>query len=127
MTNIYQDGTYLEKNPSLHEEDSEYKFAYIRELLQDVRPEGGRFRVLDIGGGLVSLRHRFADFSRQKGFQSSAMLLICPRTCLQNKGQQSVRHPCNVGLQGYPRVRGVRSGTTDRCDRTYPRQRFRCR
>lgn len=67
MTNIYQDGTYLEKNPSLHEEDSEYKFSYIRKLLLDVRPEGERFRVLDIGGGAGLVAAQVCQFLSTKG------------------------------------------------------------
>jgi hypothetical protein len=51
MTDIYRDGTYLENNPSLHEEDSEYKFHYMRQLLKGLCFAGEPIRVLDIGGG----------------------------------------------------------------------------
>ena len=51
MTDIYRDGTYVKNNPSLHEEDSEYKVRYIRALLERLRFESDPIRVLDIGGG----------------------------------------------------------------------------
>ncbi len=51
MSDIYVDGTYIQNNPSLHEEDSLYKFAYIRELLQGMTFPGKRIRILDVGGG----------------------------------------------------------------------------
>jgi SAM-dependent methyltransferase len=48
---IYRDGTYLRNNPTLHGEDSEYKFAYIQQLLARCAFAGPSVRVLDIGGG----------------------------------------------------------------------------
>lgn len=48
---IYRDGTYLRNNPTLHGEDSAYKFAYIRRLLARCAFAGPSVRILDIGGG----------------------------------------------------------------------------
>jgi len=48
---IYRDGTYLRNNPTLHGEDSEYKFAYIRQLMTQCAFTGPSVRILDIGGG----------------------------------------------------------------------------
>jgi SAM-dependent methyltransferase len=49
---IYDDGTYAEHNPTLHEEDSSYKMRYLAELLEET---GGAWpphvRILDVGGG----------------------------------------------------------------------------
>ena len=50
-SNMYQDGTYLRNNPSMHEEDSNYKFRHIRSLLEDLQFDAGALRILDIGGG----------------------------------------------------------------------------
>lgn len=51
VCDIYRDGTYLRNNPTLHGEDSEYKFFYIRRLLARCVFPGPTVRVLDIGGG----------------------------------------------------------------------------
>lgn len=50
MNDIYRDGTYARNNPSLHEEDSAYKFRYIRQLLEQI-DLGDVVRILDVGGG----------------------------------------------------------------------------
>lgn len=49
--NIYSDGTYLRNNPTLHGEDSAYKFKYIERLLSRCSFTNPVVRVLDIGGG----------------------------------------------------------------------------
>ncbi|MBK6637151.1 MAG: methyltransferase domain-containing protein [Rhodocyclaceae bacterium] len=51
VRDIYRDGTYLRSNPTLHSEDSEYKFCYIKCLLDGCNFSGTTLRVLDIGGG----------------------------------------------------------------------------
>lgn len=51
MSDIYRDGSYIALNPSLHEEDSDYKFKYISSLLREIRFGTAPIRVLDIGGG----------------------------------------------------------------------------
>lgn len=47
---IYNDGSYVGRHPSLHSEDSEYKFSYIEKLL-DALDLRGTVRILDVGGG----------------------------------------------------------------------------
>jgi cyclopropane fatty-acyl-phospholipid synthase-like methyltransferase len=49
MTNIYNDGTYLENNPTWHEHDAAWKVSQIRKMLRrnNVTPQ----RVCDIGCG----------------------------------------------------------------------------
>ena len=51
MSDIYRDGSYISLNPSLHEEDSDYKFKYISTLLREISFGTAAIRVLDIGGG----------------------------------------------------------------------------
>lgn len=69
MSDIYQDGTYLQNNPSLHEEDSEYKFRYIRTLLHDLSFVGGPVRVLDIGGGVGVIAAQVCRFLSAGGIR----------------------------------------------------------
>ena len=51
MTDIYNDNSYLEKNPSLHTEDSEFKFQNIKRFLSSIEVKNNRIKILDIGGG----------------------------------------------------------------------------
>mgnify|MGYP000261650339 CR=1 FL=1 len=67
MSNIYQDGTYIQNNPSLHEEDSEYKLGYICTLLEELCFEGESVRVLDVGGGSGVLAAQVCRFLAARG------------------------------------------------------------
>ena len=49
--NIYENGTYINNNPALHAEDSDYKFEYIKKLISSINFSGNRIKVLDVGGG----------------------------------------------------------------------------
>ena len=51
MTDIYNDDSYIEKNPTLHTEDSEFKFQNIKRFLNSVEVKNNRIKILDIGGG----------------------------------------------------------------------------
>jgi cyclopropane fatty-acyl-phospholipid synthase-like methyltransferase len=51
MTDIYNDNSYLEKNPSLHTEDSKFKFQNIKRFLSSIEVKNNRIKILDIGGG----------------------------------------------------------------------------
>ena len=51
MTDIYNDNSYLEKNPTLHTEDSEFKFQNIKRFLSSIEVKNNRIKILDIGGG----------------------------------------------------------------------------
>ena len=48
---IYNNGTYLEKNKTIHSEDSEYKFSYIKKLIKEIDFSNTTVKVLDVGGG----------------------------------------------------------------------------
>ena len=67
--NIYRDGTYLRNNPTLHGEDSEYKFAYIRRLLEKCAFVGPSVRILDIGGGGGGIAALLCQHLAQHGLQ----------------------------------------------------------
>ena len=69
MINIYQDGTYIYNNPSLHEEDSEYKLNYIFKLMKKVSFHGQMVRVLDVGGGAGIISARVCGLLAKQGYQ----------------------------------------------------------
>jgi SAM-dependent methyltransferase len=64
---IYSDGTYVAANPTLHAEDSEYKFRYIRGLLEGLRFDRDPIRVLDIGGGAGLVAAQVCEWLATKG------------------------------------------------------------
>ena len=67
--NIYTDGSYISSHPSLHGEDSEYKFYYIRQLLGRCNFSKSSLRVLDIGGGAGVVASLVCDYLSKQGFQ----------------------------------------------------------
>jgi len=60
--NIYSDGNYIRLNPTLHEEDSDYKFLYIKILLKNLCFEKDTIRVLDVGGGAGVVAAKVCDY-----------------------------------------------------------------
>lgn len=48
---IYNDNSYIRNNPSLHSEDSEFKFQNILSFLRSIEIENDKIKILDVGGG----------------------------------------------------------------------------
>ena len=51
MTDIYNDNSYIEKNPTLHTEDSKFKFQNIKRFLNSIEVKNNKIKIIDIGGG----------------------------------------------------------------------------
>ena len=51
MSDIYNDNSYLKNNPTLHSEDSEFKFNNIRKFLEKIIIQEKKIKILDVGGG----------------------------------------------------------------------------
>ena len=51
MADIYNDNSYIEKNPTLHTEDSEFKFQNIKRFLNSIEVKNNKIKIIDIGGG----------------------------------------------------------------------------
>ena len=67
--NIYRDGTYLRNNPTLHGEDTDYKFNYIRRLLKRCAFAGPSVRILDVGGGGGAIAALLCEHLAQQGLK----------------------------------------------------------
>ncbi|WP_165922990.1 class I SAM-dependent methyltransferase [Sulfurirhabdus autotrophica] len=65
---IYSDGTYIEHNPSLHQEDSAYKMTYLESLLETIEWPKGLIRILDVGGGAGILGWLVCEWFHQHGY-----------------------------------------------------------
>ena len=67
MTQIYEDGTYLENNPSWHEEDSPWKAMQIRKIIEKNHLEPDSICEIGCGAGGV-LCQLSKDYSDDKAF-----------------------------------------------------------
>ena len=52
MTDIYNDNSYIEKNPTLHTEDSEFKFQNIKRFLNSIEVKNNKIKIIDRYGYL---------------------------------------------------------------------------
>lgn len=66
MLNIYNDGTYFEKNPTWHEEDSPWKAKQIIKIID--RNELNPQRICEIGCGAGEILNRLSDEYPEKNF-----------------------------------------------------------
>ena len=71
--NIYKDGSYLQSNPTWHEEHSAWKAAKIGEILADNRIVPDTIAEVGCGAGqiLVELANSFPDVKKVSGYEIS--------------------------------------------------------
>ena len=67
MIDIYNDDSYIEKNPTLHTEDSKFKFQNIKRFLSSVQVKNNRIKILDIGGGAGMIGKLVLDYFHENG------------------------------------------------------------
>ena len=67
MKDIYNDNSYLEKNPTLHTEDSEFKFQNVKKFLDLVVVKKNKIKILDIGGGAGIIGKLVLEYFQKKG------------------------------------------------------------
>ena len=67
MIDIYNDNSYLENNPSLHTEDSEFKFQNIKGFLSSIEVKNKRIKILDIGGGAGMIGKLVLEYFQESG------------------------------------------------------------
>lgn len=51
ITNIYNNNSYISNNPTLHTEDSDFKFNNFVQFLDKIEIQDNHIKILDIGGG----------------------------------------------------------------------------
>ena len=67
MSDIYNDNTYLEYNPTIHIEDSEFKFNNIIKFLEKIKIQDKKIKILDIGGGAGIIGKMVMEFFLVRG------------------------------------------------------------
>lgn len=72
MADIYNDGTYIDHNPTLGFEDAQYKFGYIKKLIERNWKEFSnkkKLSILDIGGGCGELGRLLCEYLIHQGME----------------------------------------------------------
>jgi ubiquinone/menaquinone biosynthesis C-methylase UbiE len=103
LRNIYNDRTYVCNNPSLHTEDSQFKFENIESLLNDVPIRNGHLRILDVGGGagLLGLYvHRYFE-NRNVMVTMHALDLSEEMLKLQKLNNANLEKVFNCGIENF--------------------------
>lgn len=83
MRDLYTDGTYIKQNPTLHVEDSEYKFFYIKQLLDEIKPKNNHIKILDIGGGAGIIGLKVCEYFLKMGTEISFYALDLSKEMLE--------------------------------------------
>lgn len=87
MTQIYADGTYLEHNPSWHEEDSPWKAKQIRNIIKKNALNPKRICEIGCGAGeiLKQLSEQYADNKEFYGYEVSPQAFeLCDKKSKKN-------------------------------------------
>ena len=69
MEDIYNDGTYIENNPDLHEGESDFKFDNFRPFLDGIELQEKEIKILDVGGGAGKISFLVAEYFKKKGYE----------------------------------------------------------
>lgn len=100
---IYNDGTYIQNNPSLHSEDALYKFTYIQDLLQTYLSSNSKneISILDIGGGCGKIGRFVCEFFQKQNIKISftALDLSLEMLDIQRENNPHINQSLNTPLE----------------------------
>lgn len=97
---FYSDGSYIERHPTLHAEDSAYKMRYLAQLLDGVDPAAWphRVRVLDVGGGAGVLGRLVCEWFAARGHEvTCAAADLSPRMLELQRANNPYVHDVHLG------------------------------
>ena len=66
MGDIYNDNSYIINNPTLHSEDSEFKFNNVLRFLNLIEIKENKIKILDVGGGAGLIGKRVMKYYAKK-------------------------------------------------------------
>ena len=103
IKNIYTSNYYLEKNPSLHEEETSWKIKKIKPLVDQflVRFNEKKLRLLDVGGGTGKILKEISEYIEKKHkikVEKYALDLTPKILELQRKNNSSLRKALNEDI-----------------------------
>jgi len=100
MSDIYRDGTYFARHPTLHEEDSGFKFEGVVEFLDLLQFRDRKIRLVDVGGGAGRLGFLVADYLHDRGceIEFAALDLSDQMLALQKKNNPYIKKTLNMSL-----------------------------
>jgi ubiquinone/menaquinone biosynthesis C-methylase UbiE len=105
MTDIYNDNSYLEKNPSLHTEDSKFKFQNIKRFLSSIEVKNNRIKILDIGGGAGIIGKLVLEHFQESGIVVSfhSLDLSTQMLKIQLKNNPQIKKIINCSINECPK------------------------
>ena len=105
MTDIYNDNSYLEKNPSLHTEDSKFKFQNIKRFLSSIEVKNNRIKILDIGGGAGIIGKLVLEYFQESGIVVSfhSLDLSTQMLKIQLKNNPQIKKIINCSINECPK------------------------
>ena len=101
MSDIYNDNTYLENNPTIHSEDSEFKFNNIREFLVRIKTQDRKIKILDVGGGAGIIGKMVMEFflKRDINVTLDCLDLSAEMLKIQKKNNPKINKLLNYSLE----------------------------
>lgn len=101
---IYNNNSYIDHNPGLHEEDSEYKFQQFAKYLDSVEIISNKIKILDIGGGAGILGNMVAEYFVNKGVEVdfAALDLSAQMLNVQKQNNKHIRMAWNLTIDQCP-------------------------
>ncbi|RXJ69000.1 hypothetical protein CRV08_06095 [Halarcobacter ebronensis] len=104
IEDTFNEDTYIKHNSTLALEDVEYKFSYIKDLLDNLIIKKEEISILDVGGGGGFLGKKVAEYFFSKGYniKFSALDVSGKMLEIQKKNNSFIQSTYNCYLEDLP-------------------------
>lgn len=101
MGDIYNDNSYIDNNPTLHSEDSDFKFSNILEFLDMLTINENKIKILDVGGGAGLIGKMVMNYFLNKGVEVllDSLDLSIEMLKIQKKNNPKINNLFNCSLE----------------------------
>ena len=98
---IYNDDSYIRNNPTLHSEDSKFKFKNILSFLRSIDVKNDKIRILDVGGGAGLLGKMVMEYFIKKNIKVTFHSLDLSEEMLkiQKKNNPKIQKLINLPIE----------------------------
>ena len=104
MSDIYNDNSYIQNNPTLHSEDSEFKFQNIIRFLSLIKIDNQKIKILDVGGGAGIIGKMIMDYYIKKNIDVTLHSLDLSEEML------------SVQIKNNPKIKKLMNCSIEECD-----------
>lgn len=100
MKDIYNNNSYIENNPTIHSEDSDFKFSNILEFLDKLTIYENKVKILDVGGGAGLIGKMVMNYFLDKGVKVylDSLDLSIEMLKIQKKNNPKINNLFNCSL-----------------------------